>query len=131
MRDSATEVIRLGVNLLRSKISHNTPRLGILAEFGGIGPHGGLDREHVLAQRGRLRVLVHEGKGFGLCSLDLHTPPFTPQREHELRPQPPRVIPATGPVLRQERRVEQAVSQGASPVFSQRATGTTGRVSGD
>src|SRR2546422_328097 len=42
-----------------------TPRLGILAEFGGISPHRGLDREHVLAQRGRLRVLVHEGQGVG------------------------------------------------------------------
>jgi hypothetical protein len=28
-----------------------TPRLGILAQSGGVGAHRGLDREHVLAQR--------------------------------------------------------------------------------
>jgi len=45
------------------------PRLRIFAELGGVGPHRGLDREHVLAQRWRLRVLLHEGKSFGSVHL--------------------------------------------------------------
>ena len=51
------------------------PRLRVLPELAGIGPHRGFDREHVLPQRGRLRVLLHERQGF----LAIHCV-STPQR---------------------------------------------------
>lgn len=51
------------------------PRLRVLTELGGVSPHGSLDREHVLAQRSRLGVLVHQRQGF----LAVHVIP-TPQR---------------------------------------------------
>jgi len=44
--------------------ANEPPRLGILAVFGGIRAHRSLDREHVLPQRRRLGVLLHERKGF-------------------------------------------------------------------
>ena len=44
--------------------AHEAPRLGVFAELGGVGAHRGLDRQHVLAQRRRLRVLLHQGQGF-------------------------------------------------------------------
>ena len=40
------------------------PRLRVFTELGGVRPHGGLDREHVLPQRRRLRVLLHQRHGF-------------------------------------------------------------------
>ena len=68
-------MLRIGELLVVEVVQEadKTPRLGILAEFGGIGPHRGFDREHVLAQRGRLCVLVHEGKGF--CSVHVISTP--------------------------------------------------------
>jgi len=43
--------------------ARRSPPFLILAEFGGIGAHGALDGQHVLAQRVTRRVLVHQREG--------------------------------------------------------------------
>ena len=43
----------------------DAPRLRVFAELGGVGAHRRLDGQHVLAQRRRLGVLLHQGEGVG------------------------------------------------------------------
>jgi len=45
--------------------SSQSPTLGILAELFGVGPHGGLDGEHVLSKGFAGGVLVHERQRIG------------------------------------------------------------------
>ena len=42
-----------------------SPAVGVLAEFFGVCPHGGLDGQHMLTQRFARRVLVHERQCVG------------------------------------------------------------------
>src|SRR3989442_5996264 len=105
-----------------------SPRLRISAEFRGVGPHRRLDRLHVLAQRGALRVLVHECERFFARHDPMSTPP-TPQRSahnpsinwgHSRRAWlrfPDRCSARSGVSNRRS-------ASGANPVLSQRATGT-------
>src|ERR1044072_3577744 len=51
------------------------------------------------------------GRVLRRASSERYPPALAPERQHELRPQPPRVIASAGPVLGEERCVEQTVGE--------------------
>jgi len=66
-------------------------------------------------------VLLHQGQRF-VTLHDKEIPSARSTGEHQLRPQAPCMV-ARPPDAPPERRVEQAIGQGASPVLSQRPPG--------
>src|SRR5215210_939803 len=64
--------------------TRDPPLLLVFAELAGVGPHGGLDGEHVLAQRVTLRPLAEQPPGF--LTIQCHLPKPYALRDLSLYP---------------------------------------------